>query len=403
MNKCPKDSIIDFDDKKCMQSCKENQTEFNNICYNRSPNDNKEEYIYVKNISDFENYLKSLLLLEPLPMEGYSIIIEKDDEIIYEITNSKNEENLIKNINQLQNKSIIDFGECEFILRKVYHINENDSLIIIKSEYKSDKASDKNIKYSIYEPYNRTQLNLSLCYNYPINLLIPLELDEETKNLYEQINEEGYNMFNQNDPFYQDVCTTFDSPNGNDILISDRFNYILNNNNLKCQTNCKYSFYSLESHYLKCTCSDNNKEHYVKKEIFTPKNTLESFYEVLINSNYDIIKCIDIIIDVKIITKNIGSIFTIICFIGYSVCLFFYIIKRISPLKDKLKKELKKNKTHFIFNISNLLYPPIRKSLLQKLSHRTQNEKQNKIGNKRKINSSKGSKFDDNVIIYSNM
>ena len=116
-------------------------------------------------------------------------------------------------------------------------------MIIIKSEYKSDKASDKNIKYSIYEPYNRTQLNLSLCYNYPINLLIPLELDEETKKLYEQINEEGYNMFNLNDPFYQDVCTSFDSPNGTDILISDRFNYILNNNNLKCQTNCKYSFY----------------------------------------------------------------------------------------------------------------------------------------------------------------
>ena len=250
LNKCPTDKKMDFDDKKCVQSCKENQSEFNNICYNSFPKDNKEEYIYAKNISDFDNLLKSLLLLEYLSEEGYSIIIEREDDIIYEITNTKNEENLLKNINQFQNKSVVDLGECGFILRKEYHINENDSLMVIKSEYKSDIISDKNIKYYIYEPYNRTQLNLSLCYEYPINLLIPSELDEETKNLYEQINETGYNMLDLNEPFYQDVCTPFDSPNGTDILISDRINYILNNNNLKCQTNCKYSYYSIESHYL---------------------------------------------------------------------------------------------------------------------------------------------------------
>ena len=107
----------------------------------------------------------------------------------------------------------------------------------------------------------------------------------------------------------------------------------------------------------------------------------------------------------KIITKNICSIFTIICFIGNIICLFFYIFKRISPLKIKLNKEMKKNKTNFAFNINNLLYPPIRKTFLQKLSYRTENGKKNKIENKRKKNkdSNKGSNFDDNIIIYSNV
>ena len=75
-----------------------------------------------------------------------------------------------------------------------------------------------------------------------------MELEEETINLYEQINETGYNIFDLNDPFYQDVCIPFDSPNGTDIVISDRINYILNKNNLKCQANCRYSYYSIESH-----------------------------------------------------------------------------------------------------------------------------------------------------------
>ena len=50
-------------------------------------------------------------------------------------------------------------------LKSVYGIKEEDSLIIIKQEKSSDKASEKDIQYEIYEPYNKTKLNLSLCEN----------------------------------------------------------------------------------------------------------------------------------------------------------------------------------------------------------------------------------------------
>ena len=39
--------------------------------------------------------------------------------------------------------------------------------------------------------------------------------------------ESGYDMFNINDPFYQDICTPFDSEDGTDMPLSDRINYIL--------------------------------------------------------------------------------------------------------------------------------------------------------------------------------
>ena len=53
-----------------------------------------------------------------------------------------------------------------------------------------------------------------------------MELNEENKKLYEKMKESGYDMFNINDPFYQDICTPFDSSNGTDILLIDRINYI---------------------------------------------------------------------------------------------------------------------------------------------------------------------------------
>ena len=88
---------------------------------------------------------------------------------------------------------------------------------------------------------NKTQLNLALCDKYPINLLIPLELNDEMKQQYEQLKKSGYNILDINDDFYQDICISFDSSEGTDMIISDRVNYINNNDNIKCQSNCKFS------------------------------------------------------------------------------------------------------------------------------------------------------------------
>ena len=77
-----------------------------------------------------------------------------------------------------------------------------------------------------------------------------MELNEENKKIYGQMKELGYDMFNIEDPFYQDICTPFDSSNGTDILLSDRINYIYNNDDTQCQPNCQFSFYSIESKYI---------------------------------------------------------------------------------------------------------------------------------------------------------
>ena len=182
--------------------------------------------------------------------------------------------------NNIINISIIDLGECEKRLKDEYKLKDSDYLIILKNENISKKVSEKNIKFEVYEPYNKTKLNLSFCQNTTINTYIQLELSKEKKQIYEHMRELGYDMFNINDPFYQDICTPFDSPNGTDILLSDRINYIYYNDETQCQSNCNLSSISVESKFINCTCSTNEDITYENNQIddkFNAKKFMKVF------------------------------------------------------------------------------------------------------------------------------
>ena len=239
------------------------------MCYDDFPYDNSDFFndgdIFIKNLTNLNDLLYNKILNAYPPEIGKKLVIQSPDKTIYEITNSINELELLKDkSNNIYNISIIDLGLCETLLKKENKINENDSLIFIKSEIKSNKASEKNVKFDVYNPYNKEKLNLSLCEEIPVNIYFPMELSKGTKQIFEQMKNSGYDMFNINDPFYQDICTPFDSSNGTDILLTDRIDYIYHNDDTQCQSNCEYSQYSVDSQYLSCSCSineDANNEH----------------------------------------------------------------------------------------------------------------------------------------------
>ena len=200
--------------------------------------------INIENNTEIYNIIKNQIILEYSHDNKKSQVINGDN-IIYQITTEKNELELLTNDYLLNNYSlsIIDIGECESILKDHYNLNDNDTLIYLKQEKISDKSSGKDIQFEVYHPYNKTQLNLSLCYETNINIYIKLELSPETLALNEKMKKLGYNMFDINDPFYQDICTPYKSSSDTDILLSDRIDDIYNNNDARCQTNCQFSGY----------------------------------------------------------------------------------------------------------------------------------------------------------------
>ena len=214
-------------------------------------------------------------------------------------------------------------------------------MIILKKEKRTNKAFEKDVQLEIYEPYNKTKLNLSFCQETGINIYVKGELSDEIKYSYEQLKSLGYDMFNLNNPFYQDICAPFTSYRGTDIILSDRVNYIYNNDDTKCQSNCKLSKYSEESEYLNCSCTINEEVNNMNKEVIS-KKIYESFFDTLKYSNYKVLKCYNLVFTKYLIGNNIGSNIVLAYILIYLGCFIVFLIKGIEPLKKKLELDIRK-------------------------------------------------------------
>ena len=296
--------------------------------------------------------------------EGQPLEVKGNDNFYYQITTSDNDKIFLDEISQNNNNNInktnmfskIELGDCEKILKNHYHINENVSLIIIKFEKVTNISSERALQYEVYEPFNKTKLDLSICNNETINIYVPVVLSQEIQNLYNELKEMGYDLFNESSAFYQDICTPYKSSNGTDVLLSDRYNYYFNNNETKCQSNCKFSDYLMESQHLKCECDISNSEIDTEQVTkFKPKMIYQSFYDTLKFSNYKVLKCLKLAFDVKSFTKNKGSIVVIVFFILYLIFFFLFLFKGKNQLRTDLSEKILKvnqeqNNDLLIFN-----------------------------------------------------
>ena len=85
----PENTKLYHEENKCFDSCNSTQIEYKEICYNNLQNDDDN--------SEFNDLLSNALLLSYIPENGESIMIERPDNTVYQITTSKNELELLKN------------------------------------------------------------------------------------------------------------------------------------------------------------------------------------------------------------------------------------------------------------------------------------------------------------------
>ena len=286
----------------------------NNIIYNELVNDIIKEY------KNNEN----------------TLVLEAQDDYVFQMTNTVNEISTKEGKMENQyNLSIIDLDQCENLLKKKNGIDDNTPLILIKYEKLTNITYQKDIQYEIYNPYTLEKMNLSVCQNTSINIYIPNILDENTRNLYNDLQMSGYDLFNSSDPFYHDICTPYKSLHETDVLITDRRNDFYNPNSTICQEGCEYSNYLMESNLLKCECSITNENinTEIKKEDFEVDSFLYIFYEVIKYSNLKVLKCYKLVFSSKGQKNNKGSIFIIIFFGFYIILTSYHIINGMKPIK----------------------------------------------------------------------
>ena len=395
---CPDEfPFLNVSNKECIKNCTIKEI-INNRCL-----------LLIKNKEKIYDIIKTQII-ENYPSDAENLIIKTDDNFIFQLTTISNEQNLInEDANNDYNLSMIDLEDCIKSLKDEYHFDENTNLIILKYEKLSNAALEKNVQYEIFEPYNKTQLNKSICKKDSFYLYIPTTLSEETQNLYEDLKKYGYDLFNINDPFYQDICTKYKSKDGTDVLLSDRKNYYYNNQDIICQSNCSYSSFLIEKQIMKCQCNIVSEKIDVKNEHFKKEKIITSFYEVLKYSNYKVLTCYKLVLDISSITNNLGSIVSLFYFLLYFCCLVNFIFQGIRPLKiyssslifesifkKKIEKENNNNNKKFYRNSKNsirktkklsLNFPPKKIKLINKKYDKIENkEKSKKIIHKTNIN-----------------
>ena len=170
-----KENDIDKSDKDISTSLSliKNSEDENNISdksfiikpYNLTGKNNEEIY------QSIQNFMNSNILFDIKD----SLMIDGRDNYAYQITTINNEKNILRGKNKNNNQfSTIDLGECENLLRNFYHIDRNVSLIIIKFEKIVDVSLERVLQYEIYEPFNKTKLDLSICDNTTIDVYTPV-------------------------------------------------------------------------------------------------------------------------------------------------------------------------------------------------------------------------------------
>jgi hypothetical protein len=228
------------------------------------------------------------------------------------------------------NISSIDLGECEERLKKQEGLTEKNHLIVLKTDIKNEDLSSTYVQYEIYNPVTLNIISLDICSDIPISVNVPINLNENTKSIYDSLSKSGYNLFDLNDSFYNDICSTYTTEDGTDLTLADRKNIIYDNNaNVSlCQDGCNFQSYNLTTKKAKCDCSVQKEETItdVSKLKFDKNELIGSFFTTLKNSNFLVLKCYKLALSYIGQINNIESyIMTSITFV-FIVLMFIYII-----------------------------------------------------------------------------
>ena len=279
---------------------------------------------------------------------GENKVIETEN-VIFQISTIEDQKNSLN-----PNISTIDLGKCEDILKSENNITEEQSLIVFKSDIKNEDLSSTVVQYEIYHPVTKKKLNLDSCKDVKIVVNVPVNLDKNTISLYDSLSESGYNLFDSEDSFYNDICATFTSENGTDMLLEDRKKeiYSSSGNISMCQEGCNFESYNKTTKKAKCNCDvqSESTETDLEKINFDKEKMGTSFLTTLKNSNFFVMKCYKLVIDFSNIIKNKGRIIMSVILIFDIAIIFVYIFKDrngISKLIKSIINNKKKNEEKF--------------------------------------------------------
>ena len=311
----------------------------------------------------------------------------KNEDVLYQITTTNNQNNNIYN-----NISSIKLGECEDILKRIYNIDRNQTLIILKIDYYLEGLLIPIIGYEVYDPKNKSKLNLSYCNETLISYNIPVSIDEN--NLYK---------YHQNSEYYNDECSTYTTEDGTDILINDRKEEFIQNNMSLCENICTYAGYDQNSKKALCECGIKYQE-FILSEIEKQTDLLSNNLTTDDNGNLNIgtMKCYETLFSKDGLLTNIGSYILLFIIIVHMISTIAFYKCGYYILENKLKNIIsKKKKRPQLTNIGKTKKNGIYEIKQTKVKNKKKKKKKKKKSKFKNSNPSKKSKKSNKITIDS--
>ena len=165
--------------------------------------------------------------------------------------------------------------------------------------------------------------------------------------------ESGYDIFDINDEFYNDICATYTAQNGADMALSSRKTRIYDSikDVYLCQKGCEFESFDTQTNKANCICQIQETETItdISKITFDKNEFFDSFYNTLFNSNFRVLKCIKLLFSIKGVKTNAGFYMMtgfILCHIAFIVVhIFTGQIKLINIINDIIKTKGTENAT----------------------------------------------------------
>ena len=274
--------------------------------------------------------------------------LAKSGEII---VNSSYTISAVKVGNEPLTSSRVDLGECIHLLKTQGIISSNESLIILQLDSPSSKKVSNEISFALYFS-NLTQIDISYCNNTKIKITSSVNTSlinnfDKAKSIYDS---NGYDIFNINDAFYTDDCSSYTSENGTDLTLKDRRNIYFEEINF-CDDGCIYESYNFELNVVNCICE--NITNSINHTSFSLNTFFKKFINVFKESNIKLVKCYNSVFDIDKLRKNVGS-YVMIGLFGFElIILFLYCESGListNEIYEMLIKEKDKKKNINSFN-----------------------------------------------------
>ena len=292
--------------------------------------------------------------------------------ITYQITTSE----MQKNANHNSNVSVIDLGECEKIIkRNISYEDDKTPLIILKIDIRKSNIKSTAVEYEVYNPYTYERINLSICSNISIAVYAPVNLTEQESFLYDDLNGQGYDLFDGNNSFYRDLCTPYTSENGTDVTLADRKDYYYNEDIVLCENSCEYYGVNTSSEKAFCQCKIKEFVNVNNSQEFNPQLLLENFYKLDTITNFEVLFCYKLVFSSKGLKKNICFYIILVLFIlflGSMIGNLFSALKKIDEIIFKIFQD------RFMYYFMQKIIISGRKKRNEKTKGESANDKNNK-------------------------